>query len=127
MQGFYNFVKFALVLICILKVYCRKSSSILLRKNMFNSLLTFCFWKACTFSIFERFLCWKSWNYSQIYLSGIINYWGSLLTLYITWGGSVSFELYPFFYLSFLFFFFFFYWYFSWQTLTIHKMEREWE
>ena len=85
MQGFYFFVKFGLVLIYILKVYRKKSSSILLRKNMFNSLLAFCFWKACTFSSFERFLCWKSRNYSQIYLSGIINYWGSILTLYITW------------------------------------------
>ena len=86
MQALTFFVKFDLVLIYILKVYRRKSSSILLRKNMFNSLLAFCFWKACTFSSFERFLCWKSRNYSQIYLSGIINYWGSILTLYITWG-----------------------------------------
>ena len=86
MQGFYFLVKFGLVLIYILKVYRKKSSSILLRKNMFNSLLAFCFWKACTFSSFERFLCWKSRNYSQIYLSGIINYWGSILTLCITWG-----------------------------------------
>ena len=86
MQGFYFFVKFGLVLIYILKVYRKKSSSILLRKNMFNSLLAFCFWKACTFSSFERFLCWKSRNYSQIYLSGTMNYWGSILTSYITWG-----------------------------------------
>ena len=107
MQALTFFVKFDLVLIYILKVYRRKSSSILLRKNMFNSLLAFCFWKACTFSSFERFLCWKSRNYSQIYLSGIINYWGSILTLYITWGAfslvcvlSVFFS----FFLSFLFF-----------------------
>ena len=86
MQGFYYLVKFGLVLIYMLKVYREKAFSILLRKNMFNSLLAFCFWKACTFSSFERFLCWKSRNYSQIYLSGIINYWGSILTLYITWG-----------------------------------------
>ena len=39
-------VKFGLVLIYILKVYGKKFSSILLRKNMFNSLLAFCFWKA---------------------------------------------------------------------------------
>ena len=127
MQGFYFLVKFGLVLIYILKVYRKKSSSILLRKNMFNSLLAFCFWKACTFSSFERFLCWKSRNYSQIYLSGIINYWGSILTLYITWGAfslvcvlSVFFS----FFLSFLFFCFF-YRYFPWQTLIIHKMGRE--
>ena len=86
MQGFYFFVKFGLVLIYILKVYRKKPSLILLGRNIFNSLLAFCFWKACTFSSFERFLCWKSRNYSQIYLSGIINYWGSILTLYITWG-----------------------------------------
>ena len=70
---------------------------------MFNSFLTFCFWKACTFSGFESFLCWKSRNYSQIYLSGMINYWGSILTLHITWG---AFSL-VFFFLSFLFFFLF--------------------
>ena len=63
MQGFYFLVKFGLVLIYILKVYRKKSSSILLRKNMFNSLLAFCFWKACTFSSFERFVCWKSRKY----------------------------------------------------------------
>ena len=63
MQGFYFFVKFGLVLIYILKVYRKKPSSILLRKNMFNSLLAFCSWKACTFSSFDRFLCWKFRNY----------------------------------------------------------------
>ena len=108
MQGFYFFVKFGLVLIYILKVYRKKSSSILLRKNMFNSLLAFCFWKACTFSSFERFLCWKSRNYSQIYLSGIINYWGSILTLYIKWEGlslvCVLFALFLFFLPSFFLF-----------------------
>ena len=102
--GFYFFV-----LIYILKIYCKKSSSILLRKNMFNSLLAFFFWKACTFSSFERFLCWKSRNYSQIYLSRIINYWDSILTLYLTWG-AFSLVCVPFFFL----YFFFFYRYFSW-------------
>ena len=113
-QGFYFFV-----LIYILKIYCKKSSSILLRKNMFNLLLTFFFWKACTFSSFERFLCWKSRNYSQIYLSRIINYWDSILTLYLTWG-AFSLVCVPFFFL----YFFFFYRYFSWQRLTIHKIGR---
>ena len=123
MQGFYFFVKFGLVLIYILKVYRKKSSSILLRKNMFNSLLAFCFWKACTFSSFERFLCWKSRNYSQIYLSRIINYWDSILILYITWGAfSLVCFISVFFFLSF-FFSSFFYRYFPWQTLTIHKIE----
>ena len=126
MQDFYFFVKFGLVLIYILKVYRKRPSSILLRKNMFNSLLAFSFWKACTFSCFERFLCWKSRNYSQIYLSGIINYWGSIFTLYIRWGASslvCVLSLSSCLFLSC--FFFFFYRYFSWQTLTIHKMGRE--
>ena len=126
MQDFYFFVKFGLVLIYILKVYRKKSSSILLRKNIFNSLLAFSFWNACTFSCFERFLCWKSRNYSQIYLSGIINYWGSIFTLYIRWGASslvCVLSLSSCLFLSC--FFFFFYRYFSWQTLTIHKIGRE--
>ena len=96
------------------------------------SLLAFFFWKAWTFSSFQRFLCWKSRNYSQqfspeifsdIYLSPIINYWGSIFTSYLTWGAfslvCVVFVL--FFFLSF-FFFFFFYWYIPWQTLTIHMI-----
>ena len=65
MYGFYILVKFCLVIIYILKVYFKRSSSILLRKKNFNSWLAFFFWKACTFSIFERFLCWKSRNYFQ--------------------------------------------------------------
>ena len=42
-QGFYFLVKFGLVLVYKLKVYLKKSSSILLRNNMFNSLLAFLF------------------------------------------------------------------------------------
>ena len=90
--GFDFLVKFGLVLIYISKVFRKKSSSILLRKNMFNSSLFFL--KACTFSSFQRFLCWKSRNYSQQFsleiffwdLSSIIDYWGSIFTLYLTWG-----------------------------------------
>ena len=109
-----------MVLVCILKVYGKKSSSILLRKNIFNSLLGFFFWKACTFSSFERFFCWKSRNYSQIYLSRIINYWDSNLTLYIPWEAFnlVSF-LSLFIFFVFFLLFFFFYWYFSWQAPAI--------
>ena len=72
---------------------------------MFSSLLAFFFWKACTFSDFERFLCWKSTNYSQIYLSPIINYWDSILTLYITWAvfSLVSFLSVFFLFLSYFF------------------------
>ena len=45
MQGVYFSVKFGLVFIYVLNVYCKKSSSILLRENIFNSLLAFLFWK----------------------------------------------------------------------------------
>ena len=120
-QGFYLFVKFGLVLIYILKIYRIKSSSILLRKNMFHLLLAFCFWKACTFC-FESFLNWNSRNYSQIYLSGIINYWGNFSIIHNV--RSVHFGLCSIrisFFLSFFLLFFFFYRYVPWQTLTILK------
>ena len=55
-QGFYFLVKFGLAFIYILKSYRKKYSSIFLRKNIFNSLLAFFFWKVCIFSSFERFL-----------------------------------------------------------------------
>ena len=122
-QAFYFVAKFGLVLIYILKVYRKKSSSIFLRKNIFNSLFAFCFWKACTYSSFELSLFWKSRNYSQMYLSGIINYWGSILTLYITL--SFVCVLSVFFLSFFLVVFFIFYRYFSWQTLTLYKMGGE--
>ena len=96
MQSFYLLFKFGLVLIYVLKVYRKKSSLILSRKNMFNSLLAFSSCIFFFFSIFERFLYWKSRHYSssflqkfssEIFLSWIINYWGSVLhTLYLTWG-----------------------------------------
>ena len=121
MQGFYFLVKFGLFLIYIFKFYRKKTTSILLRKDMFNSLLAFFFWKVCTFSSFERFLCWKSRNYSHIYLSRIINYCDSILTLYITWG-AFSLVCASVFFTYFFRHFIFFYWYFLWQTLTIHKI-----
>ena len=125
MQGFYFFVKLGLVLIYTLKVYRKKFFSILLRKNMFNSLLAFCFWKACIFSSFERFLCWKFRNYCQIYLSGIINYWDSIIHDV----RSVQFGLcsiHIFFFLSFfLSCFFLFLSVFSLIDTKIHKMGRE--
>ena len=134
MQGFYVLVKVDLVIIYILKVYCKNSSSTLLRQNMFNSLLAFFFWKVCTFSSFERFLYWKSRNYSQYFsheifvwdlFTRITNYWGSIFTLYITWGAfSLVCVLSYFFFSFFLSFFFVFFCcrYFSWQTLTIHRI-----
>ena len=116
MQGFYFLVKFGLVLIYLLKVYCKKSSSILLRKNMFNWLLSFEKHVPSTPSIFlSKFS-------SEIYLSRIINYWGSIFTLYLTWGAfSLVCVLSVFFFLSF-FIGFFFCRYFSGQTLTIDRI-----
>ena len=90
---------------------------------MFNSLLEFFFWKGGNFSNFERFLCWKFRNYSQIYLSRIINYWDSILILYVTWGAFSLVCLLSVFFFSFFLLFFFFYLYFPWQTLAIHKIE----
>ena len=55
MQSFYFFVKFGLVLIYIIKVYRKKSSSILLRKNMFNSLLVFAFEKHVPSQVLKDF------------------------------------------------------------------------
>ena len=61
-------------------------------------------------------------NYPQIYSSWIINYWGSILTLYIRWGllSLVCVLSIIFFFLLF----FFFYWHFPWQTLTIRRDRR---
>ena len=86
-------VKFDLLLIYILKVYRKKSSLILLRKNMLNSFLPeFSFEKhvlsqvlkdfsvenlettACTF--LSKFFC-------EIYLSQFIYHWGSNVILYL--------------------------------------------
>ena len=97
----------------------------LLRKKIFNSLLAFFFWKACTFLIFERFLCLKSRNYSQhfsleIYLSRVINYWGITFTLCWTWGAFSLVCVLSVFFFSLLFFFFCLY--FPWQILTIHRI-----
>ena len=96
-------------------------------KNIFNSLIAFSFWKAFTFTSFERFLCCRSKLlpalFSRNFLkSWIVNYWGSIFTLYLKWG---AFSLVCV--LSVLFFFFLssfsslFYRYFPWQTLRIHR------
>ena len=45
---------------------------------------------------------------SEVYVSRIINYWGSIFTLYLTWGA---------FSLAYVLSIFFFYRYFRWQTL----------
>ena len=93
-QDFHFKVKFGLVLIYILKVYCKKSSSILLRKNIFNSFF-FSFEKHVPSQISKDFsneniktapstFLKKIW--SEIYLSWTINYWVSIFTLSLTWG-----------------------------------------
>ena len=93
-QDFHFKVKFGLVLIYILKVYCKKSSSILLRKNIFNSFF-FSFEKHVPSQISKDFsneniktapstFLKKIW--SEIYLSWIINYWVSIFILSLTWG-----------------------------------------
>ena len=129
-QDFYFLVKFGLVLIYISKVCRKKSSSILLRKNMFNSLLAFFFCKACTSSSFQRFSVENLETtpsnflpkfFCEIYLSTIINYWGSICALHLTWGAFRLVCVVSVFF-SFFLLIFFFCWYFPWQTLTIHKI-----
>ena len=85
MHGFYFLVEFCLVLIYILKVYFKRSFSILLIKKIFHSLLVFFFWRACTFSIFETFLCWKFRNYSQ-HFSLEIFFWDLFISNYYLLG-----------------------------------------
>ena len=93
-QGFYFLVKFSLVLIYIPKVYRKKSSLILLRINFFN------------FS-FEKHAPTLSTFFSETYLSQIVNYWGSIFTLRLTWGAFslVCVVSVFFFFLSFFFLF----------------------
>ena len=98
MQGFYFLVEYGLVLIYIyiLKVYLKKSCSILLRKKCSIHYLHFSFEKYAPSQVLKdssvenvkttpsTFLSKFS---SEIYLSRIINYWGSVLhTSYLTWG-----------------------------------------
>ena len=102
--------KFGLVLIYRLNVYRKKASSILLTKIKFS----FSFEKHLYF--LKWFLCWKSKNYcqqfltnffSETYLSPIISYWGNIFPLYLMWGVfSLVCIVWVFFF--FLFFFFFF-------------------
>ena len=104
-----------------LKVYHIKSSSIWLRKNMWNSLLAFFFWKAWTSSSFQKFLWWKSRNYSQqfslesFFLRSI---YLQLLIIEVVYLMGVAFSLVW----VVSVFFFLFYWHFFWQTLTIQRI-----
>ena len=126
MQGFYFFVKFGLVLIYMLKIYRKKILFHFIEKKHVQFITCILLLKSMYLLSFERFLCWKFGNYSQIYLSGIIKYCDSILTLYIMWGAFSSVCALSVFFSFFLScFFFFFYRYFPWQTLMIHKMERE--
>ena len=95
-QGFNFSFKFGLLLIYILKIYRKKYSSILLIKNMFNSSLAFCFWKACNFFKFWKICLLEleqllpalfSQNLLQrsIYLELLI-IGGSIFALYLKWG-----------------------------------------
>ena len=59
---------------------------------------------------------------SEIYLSRIINYLGSIFTLYVTWGAFSLVCVLSGFFFSFFLFFFSFYRYFPWQTLRIHRI-----
>ena len=130
MQICYFLANFGFVLINTLKPYRKKFSLILLRKIMFNSLLALFFWKACTFSNFEIYPCWKSRNYShsflskscsEIYLSQIISYWIRFFTLYLTWGAFSFVCVLSVLFFFFLLFFFFFDRHFPLMTVTIHR------
>ena len=93
MHGFSFLVKFGLVLIYILKVYGKISSSILLRKICLIHYLHFSFEKHVPSQVMKGFSVenlettpstFLSKFSSEIYLSQIINYWGIIFTLYLT-------------------------------------------
>ena len=92
-QGFYLLDKFGLVLIYILKVYC-KSSSILLKNNMFNLSIAF-----FHYTLFKYFYI----------IPNVMSVWFGLYSIRI-------------FFLSFFLLLFFLYRLFPWQTLTIHSI-----
>ena len=86
----------------------------------------FSFEKHAPFSSSEIFFLLKIQKLPQIYISSIINYWGGILILYMTWRTfslvcvlSIFFSLF----ISF-FFFFIFYRYFLWETLAIRRDEK---
>ena len=95
MQGFYFLVKFRLVLICVLTVYRKKSSSISLKKICSIHYLHCSFEKNVALQVLKDF---SVENFettpstflpkfsSEIHLSPIINYRCSIFTLYLTLG-----------------------------------------
>ena len=132
MQGFHFLVKFGLVLIYILKVHRKKILFDFIKKKKYSIHYShFSFEKHVLFQILKDFFVenlettpssFLSKFSCEIYLSRIIKYWGSIFTLYLTWGAlSLVCVLFAFFYFFLLFFFF--HRYFPWQTLV---GKREW-
>ena len=85
----------------------------------FEKHLPFKFWEISLLKIYKVLPALFSQRFLEIYLSRVINYWGSIFTLSLTWGA------FSFFFLSS--FFFLFLSIFSWQTLTIHWIARNGE
>ena len=102
MLGCYFLVKFGLV-----SFGCR-----FYREKYFQFINYIFLLKAFTFTSFERFLCWRSKLlpalFSRNFLkSWIVNYWGSIFTLYLKWGAfSLVCVLSVFFFSSFFLLFF---------------------
>ena len=111
-QGFYFLVKFGLVLIYRLKVYRKKYSSILLRKNMLN----FSFEKHVPSQVFKGFSVENLETTPSNFISKFF-FWDIIPNVRSVQFGLCCIRI---FFLSF--FFFFFYWYFPWQTLTVHRI-----
>ena len=118
MQGLLLLVKFGLVLIYILKIYRKQSFSILWEKICSIHYLHFFVEKHVPSQILKDFSVenldttpstFHSKFCSEIYLSQIINYWGSIFTLYLTWEAlSLVCVLSVFFFFLSLFLFFLF-------------------
>ena len=111
-QGFYFLVKFGLVLIYRLKVYRKKYSSILLRKNMIN----FSFEKYVPSQVFNGFSVENLETTPSNFLSKFFS-WDIISNVRSVQFGLCCNRIF----FSF-FFFVFFYSYFPWQTLTIHRI-----
>ena len=96
MHGFYFLAKFGLVLIHILKVYRKKFSSVFFWEKICSiHYLHFSFEKHVFFQILKDFTVENLETNSstfistfscELYFSWISNYWGSIFTLYLTWG-----------------------------------------
>ena len=112
---FYFWVKFDLVLIYMLKIYRKKSLWFYWEKICSIHYLHFPFEKHLPSQVLKNFSVenlettpstFFSKCFCEICLSRIINYWGSVFTLYITWGAfSLICVLSVFFFLSFFSFF----------------------